>query len=102
METTRSEITGGRAHDLTRGAPAEHKSLEECLRREIMEELGVEVEVGQEIETITWPYPERTVVLHFFRCALAGGDVYPRERQAMAWATPEELQRYTSLPPTPR
>jgi mutator protein MutT len=74
------------------------ESLVECLRREIMEELGVEVEVGEEIETITWPYPERTVVLHFFRCALARGDVFPREGQAMAWVTPEELSRYSFSP----
>lgn len=74
------------------------ESLEECLRREIREELAVEVEVGEEIETVTWPYPERTVVLHFFRCDLAGGEVAPQEGQATVWVTPEELARYPFPP----
>ena len=74
------------------------ESLEECLRRELREELGVEVEVGEKLDTVTWPYPERTVAIHFFRCALAGGTIFSREGQAVAWVPPDELSRY-SFPP---
>ncbi|MFQ5897040.1 MAG: (deoxy)nucleoside triphosphate pyrophosphohydrolase [Candidatus Methylomirabilia bacterium] len=72
--------------------------LVECLRRELLEELAVEVTVGEKLETITWAYPERTVVLHFFRCGLAAGQVTPQEGQAMAWVTPLELWRYPFPP----
>ncbi len=74
------------------------ETLPECLQRELREELGVEVSVGEKLETITWRYPERTVVLHFFRCRLAGGEIAPKEGQAMAWVTPDELGRY-AFPP---
>jgi len=70
------------------------ESLEECLRRELREELGVEIEVGEKLDTVTWPYPERTVVLHFFLCALAAGAITPREGQAVCWVPPDELSRY--------
>jgi mutator protein MutT len=74
------------------------ESLEECLKRELREELGVEIEVGERLDTVTWPYPERTVVLHFFSCALAGGTIAPQEGQAVCWVPPEEFSRY-SFPP---
>ncbi|MBI4610427.1 MAG: 8-oxo-dGTP diphosphatase MutT [Candidatus Rokubacteria bacterium] len=74
------------------------ETLPACLQRELREELGVEVTVGEELDTITWTYPERTVVLHFFRCRLASGQLAPREGQAMAWAAPDELERYPFPP----
>jgi mutator protein MutT len=67
------------------------ESLEECLRREIHEELGVEVRVGEKIETVAWNYPTRSVVLHFFRCGIERGEVAPQEGQAFRWVTPAEL-----------
>lgn len=74
------------------------ESLEECLKRELREELAVEIEIGEKLETTTWPYPERIVVLHFFRCDLAGGEVAPQEGQAAVWVTPEELPSYPFPP----
>lgn len=73
------------------------ETLPECLRREIKEELGVEVSVGEKIETVTWHYPERTVVVHFFRCRHAG-EIAPQEGQPFAWVAPEEFDRY-QFPP---
>ena len=73
------------------------ETLPQCLRREVKEELGVEISVGEKIETVTWHYPERTVVLHFFRC-LHAGEINPQEGQAFAWVTPDELERYPFPP----
>lgn len=44
------------------------ESWEQCLARELMEELGIEVSVRQEIERLTHHYPEKTVHLRFFIC----------------------------------
>jgi len=44
------------------------ESDEDCLRRELMEELGIEVEVKELIATIEHQYPEKAVRLKFFRC----------------------------------
>jgi mutator protein MutT len=44
------------------------ESWEGCVRRELREELGIEVEVGPCWEEVSHVYPERTVHLAFFLC----------------------------------
>jgi 8-oxo-dGTP diphosphatase len=70
------------------------ETVEACLRRELREELGAEFSVGERVETIRWRYPERTVVLHFFRCRLEAGVIEPRERQEIAWVAPDRLAEH--------
>jgi len=77
------------------------ESVEECLRRELSEELGADFAVGERVETVTWQYPEKTVVLHFYRCRVAGGVVEPREAQAIRWVEPARLRDY-EFPPADR
>src|SRR5215831_2186212 len=45
-----------------------NESYEQCLVRELREELGIEVVVGGLVESLTHAYPEKTVVLNFYRC----------------------------------
>ncbi len=66
------------------------ESHEDCLCRELIEELGVEATVGDEIFTITHAYPERTVELHFRRCTLAG-EPAPQLGQEMRWVRRKDL-----------
>ena len=46
------------------------KPFEQCLVREIREELGVEISVGELFEEISHAYPEKSVRLKFFICKL--------------------------------
>ena len=66
------------------------ESLEQCLVREIGEELGVGCSVRGEIFRMSHEYPERRVDLHFFACELAGEPV-PQIGQAMRWVPRTEL-----------
>jgi len=77
------------------------EALEACLARELMEELGARFTVGELVDTIRWDYPDRTIVLHFYRCKLASGTIAPQESQAMAWVAPSDLSRY-DFPPADR
>ena len=70
------------------------ESLVDCLRREIDEELGVDCMVGDRILEATHDYPERRVVLHFFRCELRGVPA-PRIGQEMEWVARERLRDRT-------
>lgn len=79
------EFPGGKV------GPAE--APEAALRRELREELGVDATVGELIETVTWTYPEKTVRLLFFRCALHG-EPRPLEGQEMRWAEGPALSTY--------
>ena len=77
------------------------ESLEEALRRELSEELSARFAVGERVETVRWEYPERTIVIHFYRCRLESGTIEPREDQAMAWVAPERLSEF-DFPPADR
>jgi mutator protein MutT len=77
------------------------ESLEACLRRELAEELSATFSVDEPLETIRWEYPDRAVVLHFYRCRLESGVITPLEDQAMAWVEPARLSDY-AFPPADR
>ena len=62
-----------------------------CLEREMREELDVEVEVGDELHATIFDYPDRTVELHFYRCAIIG-DPTPVLGQRMRWVSRAELK----------
>jgi 8-oxo-dGTP diphosphatase len=63
---------------------------EACLEREILEELDATVHVGQEVFSVTHPYPERVVELHFFECELLA-EPRPMIGQEMRWVPRAEL-----------
>jgi mutator protein MutT len=71
------------------------------MRRELTEELSASFGVGEKVETVRWEYPERTVVIHFYRCRLESGTIEPLESQAMDWVAPERL-RELDFPPADR
>ena len=73
------------------------ESAEAALVREIREELDAAVAVGELLDTVDWAYPEKTVRLRFFRCALAG-EARAAEGQEIAWVRPAELRDY-EFPP---
>jgi len=70
------------------------ETLEQCLRRELTEELGADFAVQERVETVRWEYPEKTVLLHFYRCTMDRGTIAPLEGQALAWVSPDELDAY--------
>ena len=71
------------------------ESGEQCLERELMEELGIQVRVGKLIETIIHHYPEISVRLEFFQCQLIHGEPLPIGCQALEWVTASQLGDYT-------
>ncbi|MST94053.1 MAG: 8-oxo-dGTP diphosphatase MutT [Pedosphaera sp.] len=71
------------------------ETFEQCLRRELVEELGIEVEVGALLEEITHEYPERCVRLQFFLCILPAGEPQAFGCAALAWITREQLGEYS-------
>ena len=70
---------------------------EECLRREIREELNVEVAVRHELLTTVHAYDDRAVELHFYQCTIEGAPE-PRLGQEIRWVPGNEL-RTLEFPP---
>jgi 8-oxo-dGTP diphosphatase len=67
------------------------ETFEQCLARELREELGVDVSVGRMLENITHEYPERTVRLKFFLCHLKRGEPQSIGCPALKWVGRTEL-----------
>lgn len=70
------------------------ESFERCLVRELQEELGVTVQVGQLFDELTHAYPERTVFLKFFACSLPHGEPQAIDCAAVKWVTLDELSAH--------
>lgn len=70
------------------------ETFEACLVRELREELGIEVVVGELVESITHEYPEKTVHLKFFRCRWQQHEPQPLGCPAFRWITAPELADY--------
>ena len=74
------------------------ETFELCLQRELMEELGIEVEVHEEVESIIHDYPEKTVHLKFFRCTWRKHEPQKLGCPDSRWISREELAQFTSPP----
>ncbi len=73
------------------GKREEGETLEECLARELREELGIEVTVGEEIVSFPHAYTHFRITLHVFRCRIVSGTPQPLEVAAVRWAGTDEL-----------
>lgn len=97
---------GGNSHlagywEFPGGKRKSGESFEECLIREIREELNIDVAIERLFEEITYEYSEKIVTLHFFLCTVQMGDVKAMEGQSYAWAEIAALSQYT-FPPADR
>ncbi len=70
------------------------ESLEDCLRRELREELGIEVTQPVFYRVLRHEYPEKSVELHFFRCSVRAGEARALDCEELRWVAPEELSRF--------
>jgi A/G-specific adenine glycosylase len=76
------------------GKQQEGEDLPACLRREIREELGVEVQVAEELGIYRHAYTHFRVTLHAFRCRLTAGEPRPIQPSDLRWVSPAELARF--------
>jgi len=70
------------------------ETFEQCLHRELREELGIEVQVVALLEDIVHDYPGRSVRLKFFRCRWLRHEPKPLLCESLAWITPAQLSQY--------
>jgi len=70
------------------------ESLEECLKREIREELNIEIEVGDRFIQVRHAYTHFRITLHCFFCRKIRGRITPLGVKAYRWVYPEELGEF--------
>lgn len=76
------------------GKKEEGETLAECLRREIREELGLEIEVGPPVTTVKHSYTHFKITLHAFYCRLLKGQPRALGVADWRWVTLAELGRF--------
>ncbi|CAG1016859.1 dihydroneopterin triphosphate diphosphatase [Anaerolineales bacterium] len=64
---------------------------EECLRRELVEEMGIHVHVGKSLPASMHQYPTFAVTLYPFVCTIESGEIILHEHAAVTWLPPNEL-----------
>jgi 8-oxo-dGTP diphosphatase len=70
------------------------ESFEICLARELREELGIEVMIGEIFDSITHSYPEKNVHLEFFICVWRQNEPRALGCAEFAWIEREKLDDY--------
>lgn len=73
------------------GKLEEGETEEECLRRELQEELSVEIAIGDRLPVTDRDDDTRTIRLVPFVCSLTSDTIVLTEHEQILWLTPEEL-----------
>jgi mutator protein MutT len=74
------------------------ESIETCVAREVQEELGIQIRVGDSLMTIDHDYTEFTLTLHVHHCRHIGGEPQTIECDEIRWVRPDELGQF-AFPP---
>ena len=81
------------------GGKIEHgESREVALRREIQEELGVNVTIENLLCMTEYDYPSFHLTMHCYLCSVASGEIELREHKSARWLTAETLDSVEWLP----
>ncbi len=67
------------------------ESPEYCVKREIMEELGLRITVDQLLHTVKHGYDTHSIKLFPFICSVREGEVHLTEHKTFRWMTVGEL-----------
>ena len=71
---------------------------EMALKREIQEELGVDISIEELLCTTNYDYPSFHLTMHCYLCSIAAGKIELREHKSARWLTTETLNSVEWLP----
>ena len=71
---------------------------EQCIEREIREELATEISVGEMLATIEYDYPSFHLSMQCFACEVVSGKLELLEHENAAWLTADNLHSVKWLP----
>ena len=76
------------------GKQEQGETIENCIARELKEELGIAVTVGAELITVDHAYSHKKLRFVVHLCDLVSGEPQPLASQQVRWVRPEELGNY--------
>ena len=84
------EIPGGKLE------PGE--TPEQCIEREIREELAIDVKAEKILGVVDYDYPDFHLTMHCILCSIVSGEVKLLEHEAARWLSRETLRSVDWLP----
>jgi mutator protein MutT len=85
------EFPGGKKED--------DEGLEDCMEREMEEELGLRVRAEEVLLTVHHEYQTKVISLHVFNCTSLEGEPRALQSQEIRWVDPKDLKRFSFPPP---
>ncbi len=70
------------------------ETIEECIKREVKEELDIDIIVGDRLTTITHAYKTFNVTLYVHNCQHLSGKPQPLECEEINWVEPAQMNQY--------
>ena len=70
------------------------ETIEECIEREIKEELNIKISVGDRLTTIVHTYKAFNVTLYVHNCKHISGIPQPVECDEIRWVEPIQMNQY--------
>ncbi len=80
------EFPGGKLHI--------DESPEDCLRRELAEELSIQIRIGPLFTLVNHQYPELNILLISYLCKFTGGQIELVDHDRSKWVNLKDLHKY--------
>lgn len=80
------------------GKIEEGETAEFALKREIQEELGIDITIDKFLCTTEYDYPSFHLIMHCYLCNVKSGEIELREHKSARWLTIELLDSVEWLP----
>ena len=80
------------------GKIEEGETAEFALKREIQEELGIDITIDKFLCTTEYDYPSFHLTMHCYICSIEAGEIVLREHKSARWLTTETLDSVKWLP----
>ena len=84
------EFPGGKIED--------GEGHQECLKRELKEELNINAEIGELYSEYVYKYPHISYRLYFYGVNNYTGEFKYNAHDRLEWATPDQFDQYNFLP----
>jgi len=67
------------------------ETARECLRRELLEEMGIAVQIDRQLPESSHQYADFTITLYPFICRKERGEITLHEHKAITWIAPDRM-----------
>jgi mutator protein MutT len=94
IDRRRTSGTMGGLWEFPGGKIEPGETVEDCIRREIQEELAIEITVGKHLISIDHTYPTFQLILIVHHCQHISGIPQPLESEEIRWVSVSDLDKY--------